>query len=61
MYFFPTVPALVSLGDLFQAVTRREVRRIKQTTVVSAVENLLARIKNLVFQEGSWFEQIVNY
>ena len=40
---------------------RREARRIKQTTVLSAVENLLARIKNLVFQEGSWFEQIVNY
>ena len=40
---------------------RREVRRIKQTTVVSAVENLLARIQNLVFQEGPWFEQIVNY
>ena len=39
---------------------RREVRRIKQTTVVSAVENLLPHIQNLVFQEGSWFEQIVN-
>ena len=40
---------------------RREVRRIKQTTFASAVENLLSRIQNLVFQEGSWFEQIVNY
>ena len=40
---------------------RREVRRVKQKTVVSSVENLLARIQNLVFQEGSWFEQIVNY
>ena len=40
---------------------RREVRRIKQTTVSSAVDNLLVRIQNLVFQKGSWFEQIINY
>ena len=36
-------------------------RHFLLTTVVSAVENLLVGIQNLVFQEGSWFEQIVKY
>ena len=54
------VSAKWSASSLFQG-SNGVVEWIKQTTVVSSVENLLARIQNLVFQEGSWFKQIVNY
>lgn len=40
---------------------KREVRRLKQETASSVIDNVLVRVQNLLMQKGAWFEQIINY
>ena len=39
---------------------KRDVRKLNQETINSAIDNILPRIQHLISRKGQWFEQILN-